>query len=45
MRKLIKDGDFNKIKEMVPECIYKYLINPEAKYFIEKIKQIEDIEF
>ena len=44
VRKLIKDGDFDKIKEMVPECTYKYLISPEAKYVIEKIKQIEDVK-
>ena len=44
VRKLIKDGDFDKIKEMVPECTYKYLISPEDKYVIEKIKQIEDVK-
>ena len=44
VRKLIKDGDFDKIKEIVPECTYKYLISPEAKYVIEKIKQIEDVK-
>ena len=43
VRKLIKFGNFDKIKELVPENTYKYLINPEAKQIIEKIKQIEDI--
>jgi len=43
VRKLIKEGDFNAIKNMVPENTYKYLISNEAKPIIEKIKQIDDV--
>lgn len=43
IRQLIKDGDFEKIKELVPETTYKYIISPEAKEVIEKIKEINDV--
>ena len=43
VRKLIKYKDFDKIKELVPESTYKYLINPESKEVIQKIKEFENI--
>jgi len=43
VRKLIKEENFDIIKEIVPESTYKYLISQEAKPIIEKIKQIEDV--
>ena len=44
VRKLIKEENFDLIKELVPESTYKYLMSPEAKQIREKIKQIEDVK-
>lgn len=44
IRKLIKIGDFEKIKQMVPESTYNYIMSPEAKNIIQKIKETEDVK-
>ena len=44
VRNLIKNGDFDKIKELVPESTYNYLISPEAKNIIQRIKLQEDVK-
>ena len=43
VRKLLKYGDFEKLKELVPESTYKYFISDEAKDLIQKIKEVEEV--
>ncbi|MCX7884556.1 MAG: [citrate (pro-3S)-lyase] ligase [Caloramator sp.] len=38
IRSLIKKGDFEKIKALVPNVTYDYLVSEKAKYIIERIK-------
>ena len=44
VRKLIKNDNLDKLKQLVPECTYNYLTSPESKIIRDKIKQIEDVK-
>ena len=41
VRKLIREDDWEKIKMLVPETTYSFLISPEAKKISDSIKGIE----
>ena len=43
VRKAIKEGQFDKMKNMVPECTYNFFMSEEGKNVVNKIKQMEDI--
>ena len=43
VRKAIKEGQFEKMKNMVPECTYNFFMSEEGKNVVNKIKQMEDI--
>ena len=43
VRKAIKEGQFDKMKNMVPECTYNFFMSVEGKNIVNKIKQMEDI--
>lgn len=43
VRKAIKEGRFDDMKNMVPECTYKFFTSNEGKNIVEKIKHTEDI--
>ena len=42
VRKKIKEGNIEGIKNMVPESTYKFFISEEGKNVINKIKQLDD---
>lgn len=44
VRKAIKEGQFEKMKNMVPECTYKFFMSEEGKDVVNKIKQSDDIK-
>ena len=44
VRKAIKEGQFEKMKNMVPECTYKFFMSEEGKDVVNKIKQADDIK-
>ena len=44
VRKAIKEGQFEKMKNMVPECTYKFFMSEEGKDVVNKIKQTDDIK-
>ena len=44
VRKAIKEGQFEKMKNLVPECTYKFFISEEGKDVVNKIKQTDDIK-
>ena len=44
VRKAIKEGQFEKMKNMVPECTYKFFMSEEGKDVVNKIKQNDDIK-
>ena len=44
VRKAIKEGRFDDMKNMVPECTYKFFTSNEGKNIVEKIKHTEDIK-
>jgi [citrate (pro-3S)-lyase] ligase len=44
VRKAIKEGQFVKMKNMVPECTYKFFMSEEGKDVVNKIKQSDDIK-
>ena len=44
VRKAIKEGQFEKMKNMVPECTYKFFMSEEGKDVVNKIKQSNDIK-
>jgi len=44
VRKAIKEGRIDDMKNMVPECTYKFFTSDEGKNIVEKIKQTEDIK-
>ena len=44
VRKAIKEGRFDDMKNMVPECTYKFFTSNEGKNIVEKIKNTEDIK-
>ena len=44
VRKAIKEGQFDKMKNMVPECTYKFFMSEEGKDVVNKIKQSDDIK-
>ena len=41
VRKFIKEDEFEKIKEMVPQATYEFLLSEEAEPIIKKIKESE----
>ena len=43
VRKAIKEGQFDKMKNMVPECTYNFFMSEEGKNIVNKINQMEDI--
>ena len=42
VRKKIKDGKIEDIKNMVPDCTYKFFISEEGKNVVDKIKKMDD---
>ena len=44
VRKAIKEGQFEKMKNMVPECTYKFFMSEEGRDVVNKIKQSDDIK-
>ena len=44
VRNEIKNGNIEKIKNMVPECTYKFFMSEEGKKVINVIKQTDDIK-
>ena len=44
VRKAIKEGQFEKMKNMVPECTYKFFMSEEGKDVVNKIKKADDIK-
>ena len=44
VRKEIKEGNIEKIKNMVPECNYKFFMSEEGKDVINRIKRTADIK-
>lgn len=44
VREAIKNDQFDKIKDMVPESTYKFFISKEGENIVKKIKQIDDIQ-
>ena len=44
VRNEIKNGNIEKIKNMVPECTYKFFMSEEGKKVINVIKQTNDIK-
>ena len=44
VRKAIKEGQFDKMKNMVPECTYKFFMSEEGKDVVNKIKKADDIK-
>ena len=44
VRKEIKEGNIEKIKNMVPECTYKFFMSEEGKDVINRIKRTADIK-
>jgi len=43
VRLLLKEGNLEGIKELVPESTYKFFMSDEGKKIIKKIEQIEDV--
>ena len=43
VRQLIKEGDFEKMKALVPESTYKFFTSPEAENIIKKIRGTENV--
>ena len=43
VRKLLKEGNLEGIKELVPESTFKFFMSDEGKKIIKKIEQIEDV--
>jgi len=44
VREAIKNDQFDKIRDMVPESTYKFFISKEGENIVKKIKQIDDIQ-
>ena len=44
VRLLIKEEKFDRLKKLVPESTYNYIMSPEAKPVIKKIKQTSDVK-
>ena len=44
VRKAIKEGQFENMKNMVPECTYNFFMSEEGKDVVNKIKQSDDIK-
>ena len=42
VRKKIKEGKINDIKNMVPDCTYKFFSSEEGKNVVDKIKKMDD---
>ena len=42
VRKKIKDGKIEDIKNMVPDCTYKFFSSEEGKNVVDKIKKMDD---
>ena len=42
VRKKIKEGNIDDIKNMVPDCTYKFFKSEEGKNVVEKIKKMDD---
>ena len=42
VRKKIKEGNIDDIKDMVPDCTYKFFKSEEGKNVIDKIKKMDD---
>ena len=42
VRKKIKDGKIEDIKNMVPDCTYKFFSSEEGKNIVDKIKKMDD---
>ena len=42
VRKKIKEGKINDIKNMVPDCTYKFFSSDEGKNVVDKIKKMDD---
>ncbi|MBQ7558874.1 MAG: [Synergistaceae bacterium] len=44
VRQAIKNGNFDKLKNLVPESTYKFFTSPDAESIIEKIKSTDDVK-
>ena len=44
VRQAIKNGNFAKLKNLVPESTYKFFTSPDAESIIEKIKSTDDVK-
>ena len=42
VRKKIKEGNIDDIKDMVPDCTYKFFKSEEGKNVVDKIKKMDD---
>lgn len=43
VRSLLKDGEFEELKELVPQTTYDYFVSDEAKPVIDRIKSAENV--
>ena len=43
VRQAIKDGDFERMRGLVPDCTYKFFTNPEAEKIIARIRCTENV--
>ncbi len=43
VRQAIKNGNFEKLKNLVPDCTYKFFTSPEAESVIKKIRDAENV--
>lgn len=43
VRSLIKNGNFEEMKKIVPQSTYEYFTSPESQSVIEKIKECDDV--
>ena len=43
VRQAIKNNELEKLKNLVPECTYKFFTSPEAQYVINRIKGAENV--
>ena len=43
VRQAIKDGNFERMRGLVPECTYKFFTSPEAEKIINKIRESDNV--
>lgn len=43
VRQAIKDGDFSRIRGLVPDCTYKFFTSPESEKIINRIRESENV--